>query len=448
MPRRMSRGQLLIVGIGIYLALFLLAQRAPVTSAFAQESTAPYESSQVVVKLNPGATIAEVNGAYGTSTIRALLNSAGIYLLQTPVGMDAGQLKQRMESDLRLAYVDYNYIGFAPEALASGIFGWPEGEPDPRQLYEWEWGGSDYARYYHQPAVQRTNLAIAQAVATGAGATVAVLDTGIDLNHPVLSGSLTTARYDFIDDDGTPEDTFNYVDDDGDGFVDEAAGHGTHVAGIVHLIAPEARLMPLRVLDSDGQGNIFIVSEAILYAVAHGADVVNLSLGTAQPSTLLQDVVAEAAARGVVVVGAAGNLNADVPQFPAAAACALAVTAVNPGLVKSTYASYGRWVDLAAPGDRIYSTYPDSGFAWWKGTSMAAAFVAGQSALIRGTDPDLSPEDVGILISNTAKSVDKQNPQYRGLLGAGQVDIGRSLNNLANGHWPAASLNPLQACSE
>jgi len=442
-----SAGQLLAVGIGLCLALLLAVLSAQVVPVAAGEAAAAYEQDQIVVKLNPGAAVAAVNASYGTTTAKVLLGSASVYLLQTPPGVDADQLKESMSGDPRLAYAEFNYIGAAPEASASGIFGWPDDEADPRLVYEWQWAGGDSGRYYNQPAVHRTNLSQAHAVSRGAGAVVAVLDTGIDLNHPVLSGSLTQARYDFVDDDGVPEDAFNNVDDDGDGFVDEAGGHGTHVVGIVHLVAPEARLMPLRVLDSDGQGNIFIVAEAIIYAVNHGASVINLSMGTWQSSTLLQDVLDEVTASGVVVVGAAGNLNADVPQYPAAAACALAVTAVNPGLVKSTYASYGQWVDLAAPGDRIYSTYPDNGFAWWKGTSMATPFVAGQAALIRSADPDLSLEDVGMLISNTARPVDKQNPQYKGLLGTGQVDIGGSLEYLANGLWPASASNPLQSCA-
>ena len=143
-----------------------------------------------------------------------------------------------------------------------------------------------------------------------------------------------------------------------DGRVDELYGHGTHVAGILHLVAPDARLLPLRVLNSDGRGNNFRTASAIVYAAHRGADAINLSLGTSEQSMLLREAVNEAAQLGVVIVAAAGNLNTDAKQYPAAEACAIAVTSVNAQERKSSFANYGDWIGVAAPGENIYQRVP------------------------------------------------------------------------------------------
>jgi subtilisin family serine protease len=224
-------------------------------------------------------------------------------------------------------------------------------------------------------------------------------------------------------------------------------GHGTHVTGIVHLVAPDARLLPLRVLNSDGRGNNFRTASAIVYATHRGADAINLSLGTSHASALLRQVVGEAAQLGVVVVGAAGNLNTDAKQYPAAEACAIAVTSVNAQDKKSSFANYGDWIGVAAPGENIYSTFPVNGYAWGTGTSMATPFVAGQVALLQSADPQLTLDEVGRLIGGTARSLDKKNPAYRGLLGEGRIDLLASLDSLVTNAWPTSDRNLFAGCN-
>src|SRR5262249_10039693 len=155
---------------------------------------------------------------------------------------------------------------------------------------------------------------------------------------------------------------------------------------------------------------------AILYAATNGADVINLSLGTAHASVLLRDTVAEAAQMGAVVVAAAGNLNTSAKKYPAADVCAIAVTSVNAQAKQSCVANYGLWIGVAAPGESIYSTFPVNGYAWWSGTSMATPFVAGQVALLRSVNSGLTLDDIGSLIGGTAFSLDPKNPLYRGQL--------------------------------
>lgn len=369
------------------------------------DGNASYITDQVVVKLDPiaGGSIDAVNSDYGTVTLEALMGSAGIYLLQTPSGQDAADLANTMENDVRLLYVEPNFIGEAPESdgRSRGAF-----------------GGQDDRPYYEQYPSNMLELSCAHTMNRGSGAVVAVLDTGVQLDHPALADSLTSTRYDFVDDDPTPAD-------DGNGIV---VGHGTHVAGVINLVAPDAQIMPLRVLNPDGQGNVFVIAEAIIYAAQNGADVINLSLGTSSASELLEDVIEDAAENyGVVIVAAAGNRNSSAAQYPASESDVLAVASIGPASQKSGFSNYGAWINVAAPGEGIYSTLPTSGYGSWSGTSMATPFVAGQAALVNSISPSLSSEQVALLITNTAQSIDAQNPDFAGLLGAGQLNIVASL---------------------
>ena len=183
------------------------------------------------------------------------------------------------------------------------------------------------------------------------------------------------------------------------------------------------------------------IAEAILFALENGADVINLSLGMAESSSyFLEDIVDEAAAQGVVVVAASGNLNNSLRQYPAAADCALGVTAIDPNQIKADFASYGNWVSLAAPGVGIHSTLPVNGYGSWSGTSMAAPFVAGQAALLLSLDPDLTVVQVADLMGGTAVPLNPTNPGYINQLGAGQIDVLASLQALQAGNIPAIGL--------
>jgi len=394
-----------------------------------------YEPGQIVVKLasSLGDDILGVNQTYGTTTAATLFHHDDVLLLQAPAGADVEQLAQLMTADPRLEYAEPNYINESPE----------DGSTD--RIYGW--GGQDPAPLKSQDANKTMRLEAAHGFEQGQGTLVAVLDTGVQMSHPALADNLSALGFDFVDNDPAPEDEANGLDDDGDGRVDETVGHGTHVAGIVLLVAPEASILPVRVLNSDGRGNDFRTANAILYAAYAGADAVNLSLGTTQPSAVLRDAVSEAAGMGVVVVAAAGNLNSLVKQYPAAEACAIAVTSVDAKDRKSSFAGYGDWIGVAAPGENIYSAFPVDGFAWWSGTSMSTPFVAGQAALLRGVNPELTLDEIGLLIGGTARSLNKLNPTYRGLLGEGVIDIVASLESQAAGAWPAAEHNVLADCS-
>ena len=375
---------------------------------------------QVVVKLDPAAStrISRINASYGTKTLEKLQGSEGVYLLQLRWWADEQQMAERMRRDWRVLDAEPNFIAEAPE-----------GDARYRALVD-----SALGSISDQYAVEALNLSCAHSINRGQGSVVAVLDTGVQLDHPDLKDNLEGIQgYDFVDDDADPSDGPTGLDEDANGFADEMVGHGTHVSGIVALAAPEAKIMPVRALNSDGFGDTFTIAEAIYYAHLHGADVINLSLGTPQKSGLLQRAISEVSRRGTVVVASAGNSGDTVRRYPAADSSALAVTSVDEEEEKSTYASFGYWVDVAAPGDEIYSAFPISTHAWWSGTSMAAPFVSGQAALIHSVKPSLSVTSIQGLIADTAQSLEEQDPTYSDGMGDGLADVGASLGELSPG---------------
>lgn len=365
-----------------------------------------FVDGQVIIKIDPlsGATIDAINATYGTTTIKPIEGVVAAYLLQAPAGETVDALLARMAGDTRLLYAEPNFLTNAPEGI---------GRP------RWAWGGPSAPPQSSQYAPNLLNLPAAHAITRGAGAIVAVLDTGFQLDHPELSNRLTTARYDFVDNDAIPD---NILDTDGDNLADYMSGHGTHVAGIIVQAAPDAQLMLLRVLDTNGVGNSVWVAEAVQYAAANGADVINLSLGAPVESSLIEDAVYQADREyDVVVVAAAGNDNATVSTFPAGINnSVIAVTAVGANSKKTDFANFGSWVDIAAPGESIYSAFPISGYSWWSGTSMAAPWVAGQSALLLSKCPDLDPSKVYDKIAANVTPL-------AGGLGAGLPNVAKSL---------------------
>jgi thermitase len=406
-----------LIAIGaLVLSLFLLTLFAA-TPARALVGREDFVPGQAVVKLNPtvGATIDKINADYGTSTLEKLPGSTGVYLLKAPAGSDTEGVVGRLADDVRLSYAEPNFVAGDSRHKAYGM--------------------SDISGTTEQYAATALGLPCAAALSLGQGTTVAVVDTGVQLDHPQLEENFEGApRYDFVDDDRNPTDRAVGLDADGDGIKDETVGHGTHVAGIVDLVAPAAKIMPLRVLDSEGYGNTFTIAKAVSYAKSNGADVINLSLGSSHRSAALQGAIGDAVKGGVLVAAAAGNSDSSVPHYPAAgsgltssAEGLVAVTAVDMFQKKSDYANYGSWVDIAAPGDAIRSAFPVSMYANWSGTSMATPFVSGQAALIQARYDSLAPSGVEKKVRSSAQSITLLNPTYVGMLGAGEANVCASL---------------------
>jgi glycine betaine/choline ABC-type transport system substrate-binding protein len=268
----------------------------------------------------------------------------------------------------------------------------------------------------------------AWAVSQGAGAVVAVVDSGMRLDHSDLAPNAWT---------NFREVPGNGADDDGNGYVDDVYGvdltstsagqnlgdghgHGTHVAGIIAAaangrgvigVAPRAKVMTVKVLDASGAGTTGGVAEGIRYAAAMGARVINASLEGDTPDPRVDAAIAEAGAANALVVVSAGNDARDIdqrPSYPASSAApnVLAVSATAPyeGRTLDSYSNYGRLtVGLAAPGGLILSTTNDGAWGEKSGTSMAAPMVAGVAALVLAVNPSIRAQDLRALLLQHAK---------------------------------------------
>jgi len=270
-------------------------------------------------------------------------------------------------------------------------------------------------------------VAEAHRISTGKGVTVAVIDTGV-ASHPDLSGSILKGT-DFVKPGGTGQSD---VDGHGTAMAGLIAGHGAGQNGVLG-IAPDAKILPVRVLKSGpatAKGG-----PAIQWAVDHGADVINLSVGGGvDPATL--DALAAAAKANVVVVAASGNKpSAFGVVAPAIVPSVIAVTAVGKQGKLDPISATGPEVDLAAPGADIESTGLKSGYDESTGTSDASAIVAGAAALIRSKYPSLSATEVAELLESTAD--DKGAPGLDDDYGHGVLDLVAALS--AGGAQPSAS---------
>ncbi|PLT29965.1 S8 family peptidase [Peribacillus deserti] len=251
---------------------------------------------------------------------------------------------------------------------------------------------------------------------------IAVVDTGVDLDHPDLERRITRG-YNVLAKNSNPDDD---------------NGHGSHVAGIIASETNNLRgiagltwynkIMPVKVMNEKGYGNAFDVARGVIWATDHGADVINLSLGNYQPSAVMQEAIQYAYDRDVVITTAAGNDNTDQPSFPAAYPEVICVAAVDHNGNRAEFSNYGEYVDVAAPGVEIPSTYFHKQYAALSGTSMAAPHVAALAGLIRSANPDLKNTKVMNIISRGTYDLGAKG--YDPYFGMGLIDIRHSLEQV------------------
>ncbi len=366
-----------------------------------------YENGLVQVRLAPGVYIEDINVDYDTTTFDQL---DPMYLLEVAEGSDEWQVLNAMQGDARLEWFEVAYLNDTPEAVRMMVVGVV---------------GGTIEDYEDQDVVNRLNLPFLHTYETGDGIIVGLVDTGVNYNHLALTGHIIGGGIDYVDGDNDPFDSANGFDDDGDGLVDEGAGHGTMVAGTIALAAPGASILPIRALDDEGQGRSFDLAKGIRYAVENGADIINLSAGLFQSCNVIESEVLAAHAAGVVIVGASGNSGTNLPAFfPANMDEVLGVAAVDEFDIKADFSSYHPCVSISAPGVGIRGPFLDDGWAVGAGTSFAAPFVAGQAAIVRAALPSLQVEEVMDIVQNgfTAIYHIPENHPYLDELGLGRFD--------------------------
>jgi subtilisin family serine protease len=350
---------------------------------------------------------------HGASVLRRL-GDDGYWLLRIE-SSDGDGVLNALSSDRRVA-----------EAAPDGIVTIPEIRGD--QLAFAFDVGPDPMGYTNQYAFEQVNLGWSHLLARGRGVCVAVLDTGVNTNHPDLVGHCVPG-YDAIEPGAPPTDAPGTPGADVSifGVADAGAGHGTMIAGIIAIIAPRAHIMPVRVLAADGTGSEADVIEGIHWAVRNGADVINMSFGSPSSSPAVEAAIKAARRAGVVLVASAGNEGNDLPHCPASLKGVLSVASVEADNTKAVYSSYGPSVALVSPGTGIRSTYWNGGYATWSGTSFSAAFVSGAAALLCEEIRHHRNVKVGKVLAKTATSVDDVNPDFAGLLGAGLLNTEKAV---------------------
>ncbi len=400
----------------------------------------PFIKGEVVVEIKPGASIDAINARHRTKTIQQIYGT-NFYRLATPANKSENKWRKRLRKDEDLLSAELNPLVTSPSLFARSTSSFPDG------FASVGFHLSDYTA--QQQFYSWLKLEDVQLRSRGAGVIVAVIDTGIDRSHPLLSSKMWRDErsnadiandgfdndgdgllddswgWDFVDNDNNPADT---PDDP----AKTVAGHGTFIAGLIATLAPDARLLPIRAFGPDGMGNAFTVAAAVKYAADHGAQVINLSLGSSEASTLLQEAITDARKRGIVVVAAVGNDNDEVaPQFPSSLDGVIAVAAIDLQSKKAPFSNFGNHIDVCAPGVKLISAYPnerEGGYAIWSGTSFAAPLAAAEAALLLALDA--KQPDVKRVIEESASEIDSLNPGFAGKLGKGRIDPLNALQSL------------------
>ncbi len=292
------------------------------------------------------------------------------------------------------------------------------------------YGAPVWDGYVNQPAAQIVGVAQTQNAfqVTGAGV-VAMIDTGVDTQHPALVPVLVPG-YNFINNTPNGSETSDvnqssaalldgggptapaYVNSstiavvnqsstallDGGGYSD--FGHGTMTAGIVHLVAPTAQIMPLKAFGPDGSGYVSNIIRATYYAVQNGAKILSMSFSFSPGSNEMAKAIQYANRNGLICVASVGNSGEDVLVYPAALPQVMGVASTSDYDTRSSFSNYGSDVWVAAPGEGVVSTYPYGTYAAGWGTSFSAPFVSGTAALLVSISPTINQQSASAAIAN------------------------------------------------
>ncbi len=357
------------------------------------------EKTRFIVKLKPGQMnrSMKIAGTPATDVERLSLGKAGDFVIVTEdptvKSQTATALKQSLSRSSAVEYVEK-----IQTYRATGDIN-----------YDYQWALNKNAIVEQLPDV---GIGFEQFVAspiskTLTPVTIAVIDTGVDYRLKDLQGKVDIAN------------EKNYVDVNGKGDALDDNGHGTHVSGVIAAaleneygirgIHQSAKILPIKVLNANGEGETDAIALGIKYAVDHGAKVINMSLGGGESRTMAY-MMKYAADNGVTVVAASGNEYDSYIGFPANSEYAISVGATNPLGMVADYSNYGFGLDVVAPGSKIASLVPDGNTVYMDGTSMATPHVAAVAGILASLDGTLKPKEIENILRTSAEPLAFENP--------------------------------------
>ena len=352
----------------------------------------------------PGRVLVKAAANAAENAVQAALNAAGAREVgRVPqIGVRILQVPAQAEARVIAALSNNPNFEFAePDYIANVIL-------TPNDPY--------YAAYqWHLPKVDAPT---AWDTTTGsASVTIAVVDSGVQANHPDLAGRVL-AGYDFVNNDADASDDY---------------GHGTGVAGVAAATGNDAigtagaawnvAILPVKTMNSSGSGAYSAIASGITYSADRGAKIINLSLGGTLSSTTLKSAVSYAWNKGSVLIAAAGNNGSSTAVYPAAYPNVVAVSATTPSDTLASFSSYGSFVDLSAPGQDITMPWINSGYVTISGTSFSSPLTAGVAALALSRNPALSNAQIASLL--TANTDDIGAVGYDTFFGAGRLNAAK-----------------------
>jgi subtilisin family serine protease len=381
---------------------------------------------RLILRASSAAAVPDVVQKYGLTVVNQVDTAGAVFAVTPPPGQSAQEIENETAGDSEVSSVEADQATSIPEVSQSTAAILDSLPPASSVTF---YGASVLDFYTTQPAVTITRLLNAQQHynASGVGV-VAIIDTGIDPLHQVLQSSIIPG-YDFVHNiagsasewvdlnaqnqaalansspQASAKNTVAFVSQSTAAILDQstaaildynhlprAFGHGTMVAGIVHLAAPTAQIMPLKAFSADGSANLSDLLRAVYYAADHGANIINMSFTLTSPSAELGNAIQYATGKNVFCFAAAGNNGkADVGN-PASLEGVMGIASTSNLDVLSLFSSYGRGVFLAAPGEGVVTTWPGQNYAEATGTSFSSPLVAGTASLALQVFPSITPE--------------------------------------------------------
>jgi subtilisin family serine protease len=446
-----------MIRMRVVLALLLTASAVPAVAA-----------NKFILRPTSSGNVNDVAGRHGLTVVGALDASNTVFSVVASDMLTPSSVISGCSGDSDVAHIEEDQATLVPEVHSSALLN-QSTTAILDQLHNNRtpvlWFGQTVPSFYaNQPAVSLIHLSNAQRDfnASGVGTVVAIIDTGIDPNHPLLSSSVVPG-YDFTRNvAGVPNEladvspalagvltqsttaildqrnlailnqsTTAILDQSTTAILDQsttaildhlpaAFGHGTMVAGVIHLAAPKAKLMPLKAFGANGTGQLSDILRAIYYAIDHGASAINMSFSLDSSSDELVKAIGYAQNKNVIAVASTGNTGLAAVGFPAALQKVIGVASVDNNTNRSLFSSFGTGTWIAAPGEEIITAYPGSHYAAASGTSFSAPLITGTAALVKQFMPTANYSNVSAgLACNRRPSTD---------LGYGVADVSQTIS--------------------